>query len=146
MEFGPRALGSRSILGDARSKEMQSTMNLKIKYRESFRPFAPLIRIEDVKDWFEVDGNNDPSNNFSSPYMLMVAPIKDTHRCKVKNDDNYDLKNVNQIRSDIPAVTHVDFSARMQTVHSQSNSRLHKLLTVFKQKTGCPIILILRLM
>jgi carbamoyltransferase len=141
MEFGPRALGSRSILGDARSKDMQSTMNLKIKYRESFRPFAPIIRAEDVREWFEVDGNNDPLNNFSSPYMLMVAPIKESRRLAVDNSDNYNLENVNQSRSEVPAVTHVDFSARLQTVHQESNQKLHDLLSVFKEKTGCPIMI-----
>ncbi len=141
MEFGPRALGSRSILGDARSKDMQSTMNLKIKYRESFRPFAPLIRAEDVREWFEVDGNNDPLNNFSSPYMLMVAPIKESRRLVVENSDNYNLENVNQSRSEVPAITHVDFSARLQTVHKESNQKLHNLLSVFKEKTGCPIMI-----
>ena len=141
MEFGPRALGARSILGDARSKDMQSIMNLKIKYRESFRPFAPLIRSEDVKDWFDVDGKNDSNNDFSSPYMMMVAPVKDSHRLSVDIVDNYDLNNVNQVRSTIPAITHVDFSARLQTVHKQSNERLHQLLTAFKDKTGCPIMI-----
>ena len=116
-------------------------MNLKIKYRESFRPFAPLIRSEDVKDWFDVDGKNDSNNDFSSPYMMMVAPVKDSHRLSVDIDDNYDLKNVNQVRSTIPAITHVDFSARLQTVHKQSNERLHQLLTAFKDKTGCPIMI-----
>ena len=141
MEFGPRALGSRSILGDARSNNMQSTMNLKIKYRESFRPFAPIIRSEDVKDWFDVDGNNDPSNNFSSPYMLMVAPVKESRRSAVDNSDNYNLENVNQSRSEVPAITHVDFSARIQTVHQESNQKLHNLLSAFKEKTGCPIMI-----
>ena len=141
MEFGPRALGARSILGDARSRNMQSTMNLKIKYRESFRPFAPIIRAEDVKDWFDVDGKNDPNNNFSSPYMLMVAHVKASHRLVINNTDNYDLKNVNNARSDVPAITHVDFSARLQTVHKESNQRLHQLLTTFKEKTGCPIMI-----
>jgi carbamoyltransferase len=140
MEFGPRALGSRSILGDPRSKNMQSIMNLKIKYRESFRPFAPMVRIENVGEWFEISSKSGIKNEFSSPYMLLV--------CKVKSNkliDNghlkHNLDDINSIRSVIPAVTHVDNSARIQTVDQHMNSRLHKLLTSFYNDTECPILI-----
>ena len=142
MEFGPRALGARSILGDARSKEMQSTMNLKIKYRESFRPFAPLVLAEDVRDWFDVDGLNNIKADFSSPYMLIVSDVKEDKRLKKSGgSNNYNLENVKEVRSEIPAVTHVDYTARLQTVDKEINPRLHKLMSSFKAKTGCPVMI-----
>lgn len=142
MEFGPRALGARSILGDARSEEMQSIMNLKIKCRESFRPFAPLVLAEDVREWFVVDGDNNVKEDFASPYMLMVSDVREDKRIKDSiNSDNYNLDNVKQTRSKIPAVTHVDYSARLQTVHKDINPRLHKLMSVFKKNTGCPVMI-----
>lgn len=134
MEFGPRALGSRSILGDPRNTEMQQKLNLKIKYRESFRPFAPSVLIEDAKEYFEMEG--------FSPYMLMVKPIK--HNLRKKLPVNYNHLNVREklyyLRSDLPSITHVDFSARIQTVHAETNPRYHKLIYAFKQKTGCPVV------
>ncbi len=134
MEFGPRALGNRSIIGDSRSPEMQKTMNLKIKYRESFRPFAPIVLAEDVGNYFKHDRH--------SPYMLMVAPVKETHRIPMsKEQENlFGIEKLNVPRSNIPAVTHVDYSARLQTVHSETNSSLHRLLTSFKQKTECSVL------
>ena len=134
MEFGPRALGARSILADARSPSMQSTLNLKIKYRESFRPFAPAVLAEDVSDWFDLD--------CPSPYMLLVANVKAERRVLLDPG----LKNMNEIgdlqvqRSQIPAVTHVDYSARVQTVHHETNPRFHELISKFKDITGCPIL------
>ncbi|AYZ64674.1 hypothetical protein EGY31_15125 [Burkholderia multivorans] len=134
MEFGPRALGSRSIIGDPRSTKMQSTMNLKIKYRESFRPFAPSILAEHVSEWFLQDR--------ASPYMLIVAPVLDAHRLPV--DENYGklfgIAKLNVPRSTVPAITHVDFSARVQTVHAQTNPRFHRLLTHFYERSGCPMV------
>jgi carbamoyltransferase len=130
MEFGPRALGNRSILGDPRNTKMQETMNLKIKYRESFRPFAPSILSEDASTFFEL--------NDDSPYMLMVAPLKERYR-RLKTP-NRTLGCINEVRSTIPAITHVDFSARIQTVNAEDNPRYHDLLRRFKAKTGCPII------
>lgn len=140
MEFGPRALGSRSILGDPRSRDMQSTMNLKIKYRESFRPFAPAVLYEEMRDWFEVDGEGKSRNGFSSPYMLMTVPV---HPGKRKNDatDLQGLNRLKAVRSEIPAVTHVDNSARIQTVHEESNPNFYKLIKKFKEITGCPVII-----
>ncbi len=134
MEFGPRALGGRSILGDARSAAMQSVLNLKVKYRESFRPFAPSILRGDVEDWFEIDCD--------SPYMLMVADvIKDRRRVMTEEEDKlFGIDKLNVPRSDIPAVTHVDYSARIQTVHADTNPRYHALITSFKSQTGCPVI------
>ena len=141
MEFGPRALGARSILGDPRSPKMQATMNLKIKFRESFRPFAPIVLRERASDWFLLDPRHE------SPYMLLVAPVLDKHRKPVtdaqretmKNDP--DLRNrVNIPRSSIPAVTHVDYSARLQTVDDGRNPRLAGLLRAFGDRTGCPIL------
>lgn len=142
MEFGPRALGARSILGDSRKPEMQTTMNLKIKYRESFRPFAPIVLKEKVREWFDVDGNNNIKEDFSSPYMLMVAGVTQEKRAK-DNDakDCQDLEQVKQRRSDIPAVTHVDYSARLQTVEKGINPRLHKLLSSFDKITSCPVMI-----
>ena len=134
MEFGPRALGGRSILGDARNTTMQSVMNLKIKYRESFRPFAPSVLRERVADYFEMDAD--------SPYMLLVADVKESRRIPATSEHaslwGIDLLNVP--RSDIPAITHVDYSARIQTVHADTNPRYHRLLRAFEQKTGCGVL------
>ena len=141
MEFGPRALGSRSIIGDPRSKKMQSIMNLKIKYRESFRPFAPMIRVENVHEWFEVDSENGIKGGFSSPYMLFVCKVKSEKLIKNDLTNDYDLDRINSIRSIIPAVTHVDNSARIQTVDKDTNARLHKLITSFYEATKCPILI-----
>lgn len=134
MEFGPRALGGRSILGDARSPSMQSVLNLKVKYRESFRPFAPAILREDVNEWFEFDDD--------SPYMLMVAPVQEKHRIAMTEEQQklFGIEKLNVPRSTIPAVTHVDYSARIQTVHKETNQRYYQLISAFKQKTGCPVI------
>jgi carbamoyltransferase len=134
MEFGPRALGGRSILGDARSPTMQKTLNLKVKYRESFRPFAPAVLREDVKDWFELDGD--------SPYMLLVADVVERRRRAMTPEEQalFGIDKLNVPRSDIPAVTHVDYSARIQTVHADTNPRFHALLVRFKELTGCPVI------
>jgi len=134
MEFGPRSLGGRSIIGDARSKEMQSTMNLKIKYRESFRPFAPVVKSENASDWFEIDRR--------SPYMLLVAPIKADKRIKMTEEQKqlFGIDKLNIPRSEIPAVTHVDYSARVQTVHEETNPRFYKLLDEFDKRTDCPVL------
>ncbi|MBC8791924.1 MAG: hypothetical protein C6Y20_09975 [Tagaea sp. CACIAM 22H2] len=134
MEFGPRALGGRSILGDARSPAMQKQLNLKVKYRESFRPFAPSVLREDVADWFELDGD--------SPYMLFVADVKKERRRAMTEAENalFGIDKLNVPRSDIPAVTHVDYSARIQTVHADTNPRYHALISAFKARTGCPVI------
>jgi carbamoyltransferase len=134
MEFGPRALGGRSILGDARSPKMQSLLNLKVKYRESFRPFAPSVLREDVSDWFELDSD--------SPYMLIVADVVKDRRLQMTPEQEalFGIDKLNVPRSDIPAVTHVDYSARIQTVHRQTNPRYHALISAFKQRTGCPVI------
>jgi carbamoyltransferase len=134
MEFGPRALGGRSILGDARSPKMQSILNLKVKYRESFRPFAPAVLREDVADWFELDGD--------SPYMLQVANVM-THRRRQMTEDEqklFGIEKLNIPRSEIPAVTHVDYSARIQTVHADTNPAFYALIKSFKEKTDCPVI------
>ena len=135
MEFGPRALGNRSILADARSPTMQKTLNLKIKYRESFRPFAPSVPRADLSDWFELDRD--------SPYMLLVAGVKQERRrpdAEEQEDAPPGLDRLNAPRSDVPAVTHVDCSARVQTVHPGTNPRFHALLEAFKAKTGCPVL------
>jgi carbamoyltransferase len=134
MEFGPRALGGRSILGDARSPTMQSVLNLKVKYRESFRPFAPAVLREDVADWFELDGD--------SPYMLLVADVVKNRRRIIAEEEQklFGIAKLNVPRSDIPAVTHVDYSARIQTVHENTNPRYYALIKSFKQQTGCPVI------
>ena len=134
MEFGPRALGGRSILGDARSPAMQSVLNLKVKYRESFRPFAPAVLREDVADWFELDGD--------SPYMLLVADVVEKRRRQMSEAEQklFGIEKLKVPRSDIPAVTHVDYSARIQTVHAATNPRYHALISAFKQQTGCPVI------
>ena len=134
MEFGPRALGNRSILGDARSPTMQKVLNLKVKYRESFRPFAPSCLAEDVSDWFEIDQ--------SSPYMLLVADVKKERQKEMTEEENsrFGIEKLNATRSEIPAVTHVDYSARIQTVHKETNPRYHGLIERFKDRTGCPVI------
>ena len=134
MEFGPRALGNRSILGDARSPTMQKTLNLKVKHRESFRPFAPSVLREDVGDWFELDRD--------SPYMLLVADVIAERRKPPAEAQEalFGIDRLNVPRSDIPAVTHVDYSARVQTVHRETNPRYHALLEAFKARTGCPVI------
>ena len=134
MEFGPRALGGRSILGDPRNEKMQKTLNLKIKYRESFRPFAPSILAHEVGNYFEHDRE--------SPYMLVVAPVKEEHRLDTSEADNnlFGIDKLNIPRSSIPAITHVDYSARIQTVHEETNPRYHALISAFKEKTGCPIV------
>ncbi|MEN6425237.1 MAG: carbamoyltransferase [Phycisphaerales bacterium] len=135
MEFGPRALGSRSIIGDARSQEMQSIMNLKIKFRESFRPFAPCVLRENVADYFEMRPNED------SPYMLLVAAVREDKRLNSVGRSLQGLDKLRAKRSVVPAITHVDYSARVQTVDPERHPRLHKLMTAFKQKTGCPVII-----
>jgi carbamoyltransferase len=134
MEFGPRALGGRSILGDPRNAGMQSVMNLKIKYRESFRPFAPAVLAEQVSAWFAHEG--------PSPYMLMVAPVAAPHRLPL-TDEQQRLSGLDQLklpRSRVPAITHVDYSARLQTVHRDTNPRFHRLISAFAERTGCPMV------
>ncbi|MBX3627672.1 MAG: carbamoyltransferase [Rhizobacter sp.] len=134
MEFGPRALGNRSIIGDPRSPSMQKTLNLKVKYRESFRPFAPSVLREKVAEWFELDGD--------SPYMLMVADVVKSRRLEMTPEQQklFGIEKLNVPRSDIPAVTHVDYSARIQTVEKHVNPRYHGLLSAFERKTGCPVL------
>jgi len=134
MEFGPRALGARSILGDPRSATMQRTLNLKVKYRESFRPFAPSVLREDAADWFDLDTD--------SPYMLIVADVRNDRRRAMTPDEQalFGIDKLNVARSEIPAVTHVDYSARIQTVHANTNPLFHRLLTRFKALTGCPVL------
>ena len=134
MEFGPRALGARSIIADPRSDKMQKTLNLKIKYRESFRPFAPSITRDDLENWFELDCD--------SPYMLMVADVKKSIRRDMTDDEKnlFGIEQLNVKRSTIPAVTHVDYSARIQTVHKETNLKYYKLLKKFKELTDCPIV------
>src|ERR1700740_3519439 len=134
MEFGPRALGARSILGDPRSPHMQRQLNLKVKFRESFRPFAPSVLREDVAEWFELDGD--------SPYMLVVADFLENRRHPVSDEDKklFGIERLNTIRSEIPAVTHVDMSARIQTVHKETKPRYHALLSAFHERTGCPVL------
>lgn len=135
MEFGPRALGGRSILGDPRSQNMQSTMNLKIKYRESFRPFAPSVKAENVSEWFDFEG--------VSPYMLMVANVREDKQIPIspKQEQLFGIDKLNIPRSQIPAITHVDYSARLQTVHQETNPRYWKLLTQFEIITRCPVLI-----
>jgi carbamoyltransferase len=134
MEFGPRALGARSILGDARSPAMQKTLNLRVKYRESFRPFAPSVLREDVEDWFDLAED--------SPYMLIVADVAPGRRHAMSEAEAalFGIDKLNVARSEIPAVTHVDYSARIQTVHRETNPRYHALLSAFKARTGCPVL------
>jgi carbamoyltransferase len=134
MEFGPRSLGARSILGDPRSPVMQKTLNLKIKYRESFRPFAPSVLREDAAEWFEIDSD--------SPYMLIVADVREGKRRAMTAEERalFGIDKLNVARSEIPAVTHVDYSARIQTVHAETNPLFHRLLSRFKSLTGCPVL------
>ncbi|HVL18400.1 MAG TPA: carbamoyltransferase [Gemmatimonadales bacterium] len=134
MEFGPRALGSRSILGDPRNPQMQSQMNIKIKFREGFRPFAPSVLRERVADWFELDAD--------SPYMLLVAPVKQERRLPTTDEEEsrWGIEKLKVRRSEIPAVTHVDYSARVQTVERQDNAEYYDLIKAFEQRTGCPVL------
>lgn len=134
MEFGPRALGGRSILGDPRSEDMQKVLNLKVKFRESFRPFAPSVLREDMAEWFDLDGD--------SPYMLLVDLVKgDKRRMMTAEEDAlFGIEKLNIKRSDIPAVTHIDYSARIQTVHEDTNPQYHALITAFKERAGCPLV------
>jgi len=134
MEFGPRALGNRSILADARSPSMQKLLNLKVKYRESFRPFAPAVLREDLQEWFQLDED--------SPYMLLVAQVAKARQRKMTEAErnSFGIDKLNAARSEIPAITHIDYSARVQTVHKETNSRFHSLLSHFKALTGCPVL------
>jgi carbamoyltransferase len=134
MEFGPRALGARSILADARSPDVQKMLNLKVKFRESFRPFAPAVLREDVSDWFAFDGD--------SPYMLFTADVRPDHRREMTAADSalFGIDKLNVSRSTVPAITHVDYSARLQTVDNRTNPRFHRLLSAFKAATGCPVL------
>jgi len=134
MEFGPRALGGRSILGDPRSPVMQSQLNLKVKFRESFRPFAPSVLGEDVADWFELE--------VPSPYMLLVADVVPKRRRAMTEEELrlFGIDKLNVVRSELPAITHVDYSARIQTVHRDTNPRYHALISRFKELTGCPVV------
>jgi carbamoyltransferase len=135
MEFGPRALGNRSIIGDARSKKMQSIMNLKIKFRESFRPFAPSVLEEKISEYFEIDR--------PSPYMLLVADVKKERQKKMTDEENklFGIDKLNIIRSDIPAITHVDYSARIQSVSKKTSPLYHRLISEFDNKYGCGVII-----
>ncbi len=135
MEFGPRALGARSIIGDARSPKMQALMNIKIKFREGFRPFAPSVLFEKVKDFFEIEK--------ASPYMLLVADVKREKRRPMTGEEEklWGIDKLNVVRSEIPAITHVDYSARLQTVHKETNPRYHKLIERFEKDTGCAVII-----
>jgi len=137
MEFGPRALGSRSIIGDARSPQMQSVMNVKIKFRESFRPFAPSVLRDRVHEYFEMRPGED------SPYMLLVAPVRDGVRLPPDrtNGHLFGIDQLKQLRSVVPAITHVDYSARVQTVDPERHRRYACLLKTFERKTGCPVII-----
>lgn len=134
MEFGPRALGNRSILADPRSPTMQKMLNLRVKHRESFRPFAPSVLREDVAEWFDLDAD--------SPYMLLVAGVRDHLRREMTDDEKalFGIDKLNVVRSEIPAVTHIDYSARIQTVHRATNPRYHALISAFKARTGCPVL------
>jgi len=134
MEFGPRALGCRSILGDPRSDKMQKNLNLKVKFRESFRPFAPSVLREDLNNWFDI--------NVDSPYMLLVANVIPEKKIEMTEEQKnlFGIEKLNIKRSEIPAVTHVDYSARIQTVNKNNNKRYYDLISKFKEKTGCPVI------
>ena len=134
MEFGPRALGGRSVIADPRSPTMQKQLNLKVKYRESFRPFAPSVLREDVGEWFNHDTD--------SPYMLLVASIQEDKRNAMTQEEKalFGIEKLNVSRSSVPAITHVDYSARIQTVHADTNPRYHAVISKFKEKTGCPIV------
>jgi carbamoyltransferase len=135
MEFGPRALGNRSIIGDPRSRDMQSVMNLKIKFRESFRPFAPAVKHDKVQEWFE--------HQATSPYMLMVAPVREEKRIELsaEQEKRFGIEKLKIPRSEVPAITHVDYSARLQTVHPETNPKFYSLLDAFERKTGCPMLI-----
>ena len=135
LEFGPRALGARSIIGDPRSSEMQSRMNLKIKFRESFRPFAPAVLKEHAHDWFDID--------VESPYMLLVAPVKENKRLSLepKESEAQGFDKLRLKRSTIPAVTHVDYSARIQSVKRSDNPLFYDMIDAFYQNTGCPVVI-----
>ncbi len=135
MEFGPRALGGRSIIGDPRSSKMQSIMNLKIKYRESFRPFAPAVKYDKVSEWFDIDRR--------SPYMLIVAPVRDEKRKAMTEDQEklFGIDKLNVARSELPAITHVDYSARIQTIHPDTNPRFYNLISQFEKRTRCPVLI-----
>jgi carbamoyltransferase len=135
MEFGPRALGGRSIIGDARSPKMQSVMNLKIKFRESFRPFAPAVTRERVAEWFELDGD--------SPYMLLVADVRADRRLPVppEAESLWGIDKLNVPRSTVPAITHVDYSARIQTVRRETSPLYYDIIAAFNRRTGCPVII-----
>ena len=135
MEFGPRALGGRSIIADPRSPMMQKQLNLKVKYRESFRPFAPSILREDVSKWFDI--------NTDSPYMLLVANVKKDkcHEMTAEEESLFGIDKLNVSRSSVPAITHVDYSARIQTVHEDTNPRYHAVISKFKEKTGYPLVI-----
>jgi carbamoyltransferase len=135
MEFGPRALGGRSIIGDPRNPKMQSIMNLKIKYRESFRPFAPSVLAEKVNEWFEMDSE--------SPYMLLVARVREDKRITMTEEQKklFGIDLLNVPRSQIPAITHVDYSARIQTVHKDTNKRFYDLISEFEKETKCPVLI-----
>jgi carbamoyltransferase len=132
MEFGPRALGARSILGDARSPKMQSQMNVKIKFRESFRPFAPCVLAEHVSDYFDL--------HCESPYMLLVAPLLEKHRLRTGSNGKRGLDRLKELRSTVPAITHVDYSARVQTVDRERHGLYYDVIKAFHEKTGCPVI------
>ena len=134
MEFGPRALGARSIIADPRSEKMQKTLNLKVKFRESFRPFAPSVTREDLAEWFEL--------NCDSPYMLLVAGVNKSIRREMNQEEKnlFGIDKLNIKRSTIPAITHIDYSARIQTVHEKTNPKYHQLIKKFKEITGCPVI------
>jgi carbamoyltransferase len=133
MEFGPRALGNRSILADPRSEKMQKVLNLKTKFRESFRPFAPVVLEEKVNEWFNYDK--------TSPYMLMVAPVQKDKRTENKTKELTGLAKLNEKRSEIPAVTHIDYSARIQTVNKDTNAKLYSLIKKFEEATGVPVLI-----
>jgi carbamoyltransferase len=134
MEFGPRSLGARSILGDPRSAKMQATMNLKIKFRESFRPFAPSVLREHLTDYFDLD--------VDSPYMLLVAPVRAERRIAMTDEQErlFGIEKLNVPRSDVPAITHIDYSARIQTVHAETNPLYHAVLQRFHALTGCAVL------
>ena len=134
MEFGPIALGGRSILADPRSEKMQKELNLKIKFRESFRPFAPSVLREDVSEWFDLD--------YDSPYMLLVSEVKASKQLKMSDNDKnlFGIDKLNVKRSSIPAITHVDYSARIQTVHKETNLKYYNLINEFKKLTNCPVL------
>jgi carbamoyltransferase len=134
MEFGPRSLGNRSIIADPRSEKMQKNLNLKVKYRESFRPFAPAVLFEKVSEWFEI--------NSQSPYMLLVADVKKSKQLQMTNKQMnlFGIDKLNVKRSNIPAVTHIDYSARVQTVHKETNPTFYKLIEEFEKITQCPVL------